>query len=102
MYQYNSCLLQCIICGRLETGFRQYAEFVQARSEESQALLVQDPRSEEEKIQAADLQANTQTTQNPPPAFTEDHRPSSRLQSMSEHISVHIDLGMKLIYLKFM
>ena len=63
-------------------GFKQYAEFVQARTEDSQALLVQDPRSEDEKIHAEDLQASAKTTQKPPPAFTEDHRPSSRLQSM--------------------
>ena len=66
---------------RLESGLHQYAEFVQNRSEDSQSLLVQDPRSEEERTNAADLQATVTPAQPPPPAFTQDHRPSSSLQS---------------------
>lgn len=44
-----------VLPSRLQTGLKEYAEYVCARQEDSEALKVQDPRSEEEKMAAADL-----------------------------------------------
>ncbi len=57
-----------ILFCRLHNSLRDYAEYVKARNAESDSLLVHDPRSEEEKQQAALLaekaaQAVSQTMQ---------------------------------------
>ncbi len=68
---------------------RNYAEFLAARAEDTAALLVRDPRSDEERTHAADLQAKARTAQAPPVGFIEDNRPASRLQGMCVSVSVH-------------
>ena len=40
----------------MQRGLRDYAEHVKSRNEISDFMQIRDPRSEEEKINAADLQ----------------------------------------------
>lgn len=40
---------------RLHDGLKQYGEFVRARWQASEFLLVDDPRTDEERMHAADL-----------------------------------------------
>ena len=51
----SSTLLSCVF--RLTSGLRSYAEFIKAWNQRSSELLVHDPRSQEERDQAAELQA---------------------------------------------
>ena len=44
----------------MQRGLREYAEYVLARNEMSQYMQVVDPRTEEEKINASDLQSLAQ------------------------------------------
>lgn len=44
----------------MQRGLREYAEYVLARNEMSQYMRVVDPRTEEEKINASDLQTLAQ------------------------------------------
>ena len=46
-----------IVVFRLTSGLRSYAEFIKAWNQRSSELLVHDPRSQEERDQAAELQA---------------------------------------------
>ncbi|XP_046333573.2 sperm-associated antigen 17-like isoform X4 [Haliotis rufescens] len=46
---------------QLRGGLQDYAEYVMARQEAAEEMMVRDPRSEEEKILAADLQATVQS-----------------------------------------
>ncbi|XP_067675915.1 sperm-associated antigen 17-like [Haliotis asinina] len=45
---------------QLRGGLQDYAEYVMARQEAAEEMMIRDPRSEEEKIMAADLQATVQ------------------------------------------
>ena len=47
---------------RLGSGLREYAEYMKSRMLDATALQIQDPRSEEERIQAADLQSQIEGT----------------------------------------
>ena len=44
----------------MQRGLREYAEYVLARNEMSQYMQAVDPRTEEEKINASDLQSLAQ------------------------------------------
>ena len=44
----------------MQRGLREYAEYVLARNEMSEYMQVVDPRTEEEKINASDLQSLAQ------------------------------------------
>ena len=40
----------------MQRGLREYAEHVKARNDQAEFMRLRDPRSEEEKINASDLQ----------------------------------------------
>ena len=71
--QYTWCL-----CHRLQKGLQEYAEYVKARNNDSNNLLVYDPRSPAERLAAEDLQtlataAAQVAKQDVPPEGVEGH-----------------------------
>lgn len=51
--------IKTIFICRFQSGLRDYAEYVMSRNKSSEQMLVFDPRTEEERIHADDLQALT-------------------------------------------